>query len=158
MDDFAAMQAKAKQLVMIYKPTHKSVTGSASLLGHTAPPNPANKGTQNQDQLNQHQLTPIQHQNQQQGGNNSAGTGRGQGQNRGRGGPQVIIILTIVIMITTIGEETRVVPLEETIMANKGIEILSTMVRIGKIDSGEIKTDKVGAIITGIMTAKASMD
>ena len=72
--------------------------------------------------------------------------------------PKVIIILTIVALITAIGEEAGVVLLEEIIMANKGIEILSTKVRIGKIDSGETKLDKVGAIITGIMTTKASMD
>ena len=65
MDDFAAMQAKAKQLVMIYKPTHESATASALLLVHTAPPNPSNKGAQNQDQSNQHQLAQIQNQNQQ---------------------------------------------------------------------------------------------
>ena len=65
MDDFAAMQANAKQLVMIYKQTHESVTASVFLLVHTAPPNPSNKGAQNQDQSNQHQFAPIQYQNQQ---------------------------------------------------------------------------------------------
>ena len=57
-----------------------------------------------------------------------------------------------------IGEEARVAPLKETIMANKGTEILSTRVRIGKIDSREIKVDKVGATITGIMIIKASVE
>ena len=37
MDDFSAMQAKAKQLVMIYKPMQESTATSASLLVHTAP-------------------------------------------------------------------------------------------------------------------------
>ena len=87
MDDFAAMQAKAKQLVMIYKPTQDSAAASASLLVHTAMPANTQKGAQNQDQSNQHQLAPIQNPSEQHGGNNSSGTGRGQGQNRGRGGP-----------------------------------------------------------------------
>ena len=87
MDDFTAMQEKAKQLVMIYKPTHESGATSASLLVHTAPLTSDQKDAQNQDQNNQHQLAPIQNPSQQCGGGNSVGTGRGQGQNRGRGGP-----------------------------------------------------------------------
>ena len=87
MEDFPAMKAKAKQLMMIYKPTQESVAASASLLVHATPPTPANKGPQNQDQNNQHQLAPIQNQNQQHGRGNFPRAGRGQGQNRGRGGP-----------------------------------------------------------------------
>ena len=37
MEDFAAMQAKAKQLVQIYKPTHINSMASATLLTHTVP-------------------------------------------------------------------------------------------------------------------------
>ena len=87
MDDFMATQAKAKQLVMINKPTQDSAAASASLLVHTVTPSNNQKGGQNQDQSNQHQLAPIQNPSQQGGGGNSNGTGRGQGQNRGRGGP-----------------------------------------------------------------------
>ena len=36
MDDFVAMQAKAKQLVQIYKPMHDSMIASAAILVHTA--------------------------------------------------------------------------------------------------------------------------
>ena len=36
MDDFAAMQAKAKQLIQIYKPAHDSTMASAAILVHTA--------------------------------------------------------------------------------------------------------------------------
>ena len=82
-----AMQVKAKQLVMIYKLTQESAAASASLLLHIATLSPTEKGAQNQDQSNQHQLAPIQSTNQQHGGGNSATAGRGQGQNRGRGGP-----------------------------------------------------------------------
>ena len=40
IDDFTTMQAKAKQLLMIYKPTQESAAVSASLLVQTAPPQP----------------------------------------------------------------------------------------------------------------------
>ena len=36
MDDFVAMQARAKQLIQIYKPTHDSTMASAAILVHTA--------------------------------------------------------------------------------------------------------------------------
>ena len=36
MDDFVAMQTKAKQLVQIYKPAHDSTMASAAILVHTA--------------------------------------------------------------------------------------------------------------------------
>ena len=65
MDDFTALQAKAKQLIMIYKPTQESAAASASLLVHMATPTPTGRGAQNQDQSNQHQLAPIQNTNQQ---------------------------------------------------------------------------------------------
>ena len=45
------------------------------------------KGAQNQDQSNQHQLAPIQNPSQQCRRGNSNGTERGQGQNKSRGGP-----------------------------------------------------------------------
>ena len=43
MEDFAAMQAKAKQLVQIYKPAHDNARASAAILVHTA--NTANDKT-----------------------------------------------------------------------------------------------------------------
>ena len=72
--------------------------------------------------------------------------------------PQVIIIIIQTDLTVTIGEEAEAVPLKETTMANQGIETPNTKVRIGKIDSGETKMDKVGAIITEIMTIKASVE
>ena len=58
MDDFAAMQTKAKQLVQIYKPTHDSPLASAAILVHTAGNKPT-KGKSSQPKSNQHQLAPI---------------------------------------------------------------------------------------------------
>ena len=58
MDDFAAMQAKAKQLVQIYKPAHDSTMASAAILVHTADNIPT-KGKSSQPKSNQHQLAPI---------------------------------------------------------------------------------------------------
>ena len=58
MDDFAAMQAKAKQLVQIYKPAHDSTMASAAIVVHTAE-NVPTKGKLSQPKSNQHQLAPI---------------------------------------------------------------------------------------------------
>ena len=58
MDDFAAMQTKAKQLVQIYKPAHDSPMASAAMLVHTAGNTPT-KGKSSQPKSNQHQLAPI---------------------------------------------------------------------------------------------------
>ena len=58
MDDFAAMQTKAKQLVHIYKPTHDSPMASAAILVHTVDNTPT-KGKLSQPKSNQHQLAPI---------------------------------------------------------------------------------------------------
>ena len=58
MDDFAAMQTKAKQLVQIYKPAHDSPLASAAVLVHTAGNTPT-KGKSSQPKSNQHQLAPI---------------------------------------------------------------------------------------------------
>ena len=58
MDDFAAVQTKAKQLVQIYKPAHDSPLASAAILVHTAGNKPT-KGKLSQPKSNQHQLAPI---------------------------------------------------------------------------------------------------
>ena len=58
MDDFAAMQTKAKQLVQIYKPAHDSPLASAAILVHTAGNKPT-KGKSSQPKSNQHQLAPV---------------------------------------------------------------------------------------------------
>ena len=58
MDNFAAMQTKAKQLVQIYKPAHDSPMTSAAILVHTAGNTPT-KSKSSQPKSNQHQLAPI---------------------------------------------------------------------------------------------------
>ena len=58
MDDFVAMQTKAKELVQIYKPVHDSLMASAAILIHTAGNTPT-KGKSSQPKSNLHQLTPI---------------------------------------------------------------------------------------------------
>ena len=57
MDNFAAMQAKVKQLVQIYKPTHDNLIASAAILVHTTD-NSSMKSPTSQPQSNQHQLAP----------------------------------------------------------------------------------------------------
>ena len=58
MDDFAAMQTKAKQLVHIYKPAHDSPMASAAILVHTVDNTPT-KGKSSQPKSDQHQLAPL---------------------------------------------------------------------------------------------------
>ena len=58
MDNFAAMQTKAKQLVQIYKPAHDSPMASAAILVHTMGNTPT-KSKLSQPKSNQHQLAPI---------------------------------------------------------------------------------------------------
>ena len=58
MDNFAAMQTKAKQLVQIYKPAHNSTLASVAILVHTTSQPPA-KGKTSQPKSNQHQLSPT---------------------------------------------------------------------------------------------------
>ena len=89
MDDFAAMQTKAKQLVHIYKPAHDSPMASAAILVHTVD-NTSTKGKSSQPKSNQHQLAPI---NQPQENLNTGDTdynggqrGRGRGNDRGSQG------------------------------------------------------------------------
>ena len=86
MDDFAAMQTKAKQLVHIYKPAHDSPMASAAILVHTVD-NTTTEGKSSQPKSNQHQLAPI---NQPQENPNIGDTdynggqrGRGRGHDRG---------------------------------------------------------------------------
>ena len=90
MDNFAAMQTKAKQLVQIYKPAHDSTLALAAILVHTAGQTPA-KSKSTQPKSNQHQLAPInttaentvREETEHNGG--QRGRGRGQGP-RGCGG------------------------------------------------------------------------
>ena len=90
MDDFAAMQTKAKQLVHIYKPAHDSPMASAAILVHTVDNTPT-KGKSSQPKSNQHQLAPInQPQPQENPGTGDTDYNRGQcGRGRGnyRGSP-----------------------------------------------------------------------
>ena len=75
MDDFAAMQTKAKQLVQIYKPAHSTNVASAVILVHT-PNDYPEKGKNSQNKSNQHQLAPISpphEQNNRSGGEYNGG-------------------------------------------------------------------------------------
>ena len=83
MDDFAAMQAKAKQLVQIYKPAHDSTMASAAILVHTAQ-NPPTKGKSSQPKSNQHQLAPINQPQDPQPTSEVDYSGAQQGQGHGR--------------------------------------------------------------------------
>ena len=78
MDNFAAMQTKAKQLVQIYKPAHDSPMASAAILVHTAGNTPT-KSKSSQPKSNQHQLAPI---NQSQDNPNTGETEYNGGQRR----------------------------------------------------------------------------
>ena len=86
MDDFAAMQTKAKQLVQIYKPAHDSPMASAAILVHTVGNTPT-KSKSSQPKSNQHQLAPInQSQDNPNTGeteNNGGQCGQGCGRDRG---------------------------------------------------------------------------
>ena len=89
MDNFAAMQTKAKQLVQIYKPAHDSSIASAAILVHT-PKDTPEKGKRSQNKSNQHQLSPIsppqEEVNRGGGEYNSGQQGRGHGQDHGSRG------------------------------------------------------------------------
>ena len=65
MDDFEAMQTKAKQLVQIYKPAHSTNAASAAILVHTPTDSPK-KGKNSRHKSNQHQLAPINPPQEQQ--------------------------------------------------------------------------------------------
>ena len=88
MEDFRAMQTKAKQLVQIYKPTHLSSIASASLLAHTIPNDKA-PSTPAQPKINQHQLAPVNQPPESQqtstGDDDYRSNYRGRGRGRDRG-------------------------------------------------------------------------
>ena len=89
MDDFAAMQTKAEQLVHIYKPAHDSPMASAAILVHTDD-NTATKSKSSQPKSNQHQLAPIsqpqENPNTGDSDYNGGQRGRGRGHDRGTRG------------------------------------------------------------------------
>ena len=58
MDNFPAMQTKAKQLVHIYKPAHDSPMASAAILVHTEDNTPT-KGKSSQPKSHQHTISPY---------------------------------------------------------------------------------------------------
>ena len=86
MDNFPAMQTKAKQLVHIYKPTHENPMASATILVHTEDNIPT-KGKSSQPKSHQHQLAPINqpHENPNTGDSDYNGGQRGRGQGHDRG-------------------------------------------------------------------------
>ena len=86
MDNFPAMQTKAKQLVHIYKPAHDSPMASAAILVHTEDNTPT-KGKSSQPKSHQHQLAPINqpHENPNTGDSDYNGGQRGRGRGHDRG-------------------------------------------------------------------------
>ena len=86
MDNFPAMQTKAKQLVHIYKPAHENPMAFAAILVHTEDNTPI-KGKSSQPKSHQHQLAPINqpHENPNTGDSdyNGGQCGRGRGHDRG---------------------------------------------------------------------------
>ena len=82
MDNFAAMQTKAKQLVQIYKPAHDSPLGSATILVHMAGQTPE-KSKSTQPKSNQHQLAPINTSTDNTVRDESENTGGQRGRGRG---------------------------------------------------------------------------
>ena len=86
MDNFSAMQTKAKQLVHIYKPAHENPMASAAILVHTADNTPT-KGKSSQPKSHQHQLAPINqpHENPNTGDSDYNGGQRGRGRGHDRG-------------------------------------------------------------------------
>ena len=161
MDDFAAMQTKAKQLVQIYKPAHDSPMASAAILVHTAGNTPT-KGKSSQPKSNQHQLAPI---NQSQDPPNTGETdynggqrGQGRGHDRsscgcGNGGT---LITSMIIKIeqpaavkynrtfSTIEGEVKITHFEGT--EDSGMEMTPiTMTEITGIEILKVKGILIGA-------------
>ena len=89
MDNFPAMQTKAKQLVHIYKPAHENPMASSTILVHTEDNTPI-KGKSSQPKSHQHQLAPINqpHENPNTGDSdyNGGQCGRGRGHDKGTHG------------------------------------------------------------------------
>ena len=156
MDNFAAMQTKAKQLVQIYKPTHSTNAASAALLVHTPTDSP-NKDKSSQPKSNQHQLAPIdppQEQQNRSGGNfNSGKRGRGRGNDRSNRGHGVMETQIIDMKIKIEGEvevkvEGSITKIEEEVkktfqeadVGHGKIMIPITVIGITGIDPMKAKT------------------
>ena len=151
MDDFVAMQAKAKQLVQIYKLAHDSTMASAAILVHTAQ-NAPTKGKLSQPKTNQHQLAPInQPQDPPQTGEGEYNGGhRGCGRGHNRGSQEGILKTGLIIKI----EEPAVVSPKETFsIAEEEVKIIHT--KADKINGVEMTPITViGTIGIEILTVK----
>ena len=85
MDNFATMQATAKQLVQIYKPVHDNPMASSAILVHTESNTPT-KRKSSQPKSNQHQLALINQPQDLQPAADNEYTGGQRGQGHGRDG------------------------------------------------------------------------
>ena len=160
MDDFAAMQTKAKQLVHIYKPAHDSPMASAAILVHTVENTPT-KGKSSQPKSNQHQLAPINQPQPQE--NPSTGDTDYNGDNA-EGAAEVKEVPVAVEMQTTlvtgmiikIGEPATVRD-NETFMTIEGADKITHIV--ANKDSGIVMTriTVTETIETGILTVKVTL-
>ena len=156
MDDFAAMQAKAKQLVQIYKPAHDTTMASAAILVHTAE-NAPTKGKSSQPKSNQHQLAPI---NQPQDPPNTGETDY-TGDNADEDVDMIEVHVAMVMEGTLITD--MIIKIEEpAAVSHQGIfsitEVEVKIIRFeGDEDSGMETTPIIMTEITGIEILKVKV-
>ena len=156
MDDFAAMQTKAKQLVHIYKPAHDSPMASAAILVHTVD-NTSTKGKSSQPKSNQHQLAPINQPQQNpntgdtdyNGGQHGRGCGNDRG-SRGRGNRGNSMIIRIGEPAAVSGTFIIIEGMDRTthILDDEDSEMEMTLITMTETIGIEIPTVKV--IPTGV--------
>ena len=157
MDDFVAMQAKAKQLIQIYKPAHDSTMASATILVHTAQ-NAPTKGKSSQPKSNQHQLAPINQPQDPQTTGDMDYTGGQRGQGHGRAIEVHVAVEKEGTLITSLIIRTE----EPAAASHKGIfSITEVEVKIipfeGNEDSGMEMTPIIVTEIPGIEIPKAKV-
>ena len=132
MDDFAAMQTKAKQLVQIYKPAHNSTISSAAILVHTASES-TSKGQRSKPKSNQHQLSPIDPTPEQ----NSRGMGIMAKDNEGKGvamtGAHVAVAI-LEIMIIDMRIKTKV---QAAVNLKESFQTIEEEVKITRFEGDE---------------------
>ena len=146
MGDFATMQAKAKQLVQIYKPTHDSTIASAAILVHTEGDSTAKSKT-SQPKSNQHQLAPINPSQDQ----NSRGMGIMVGDNADGGTDVIVAHMAVETPII----DMNIIIGEEAVVNQKGtFKITEVEVKIihleGNEDNGMVMTPLTMTGIIGI--------
>ena len=163
MDDFAAMQKKAKQLVHIYVPAHDSPMASAAILVHTVE-NTATKGKSSQPKSNQHQLAPINQSQMPENPSTSDTEYNGEQCSRGRGNyrapPDVEMVETLIIDMIIRNAEPAAVKDNAILITVEGVDKIihiedkedsgTVMTRITVIETIGIEIPIVKVILTGV--------